>query len=285
MIFFFSVAIISVAVAFLYNGEAANDDDIVSKEEIKKIDDFIRSIKERDKAFDGKREIKRSGIRPALSQFNPNTADSIELSMLGIPKYVVSNILKYRKAGGAFRDASSLSKIYGLKQELFKILEPYIVIPSNLAQNRDSSFLLKKTSFKSEKYDALTKVDLNKADTSELKKIPGIGSGLARMIIGYRERLGGYYSVEQLDDIGYVDRKLYEWFTVVTPISADNMINVNEASLDKLRNHPYMNFYKAKVIVEYRRKRGKIKNLSQLSLFEEFSEKDLMRLSNYLSFD
>ena len=46
-----------------------------------------------------------------------------------------------------------------------------------------------------------------------------------------------------------------------------------------------MDFYKAKVILEYRRKRGKIKNLSQLSMFEEFTEKDLKRLAPYLSFE
>jgi DNA uptake protein ComE-like DNA-binding protein len=46
-----------------------------------------------------------------------------------------------------------------------------------------------------------------------------------------------------------------------------------------------MDFYKAKAILEYRRKRGNIKGLSRLSLFEEFTEKDLQRLSPYLSFE
>lgn len=44
-------------------------------------------------------------------------------------------------------------------------------------------------------------------------------------------------------------------------------------------------FYQAKVIIEYRRKKGKLKSLSQLSLYEEFTEKDLERLSHYLAFD
>ena len=46
-----------------------------------------------------------------------------------------------------------------------------------------------------------------------------------------------------------------------------------------------LTFYKAKAIMEYRRKRGKIKGLSQLSMFEEFTEKDLKRLSPYLTFE
>jgi hypothetical protein len=46
-----------------------------------------------------------------------------------------------------------------------------------------------------------------------------------------------------------------------------------------------LNFYQAKIIVEHRKKRGEIKSLSQLSLYEEFTEKDLKRLSAYFSFD
>jgi DNA uptake protein ComE-like DNA-binding protein len=62
-------------------------------------------------------------------------------------------------------------------------------------------------------------------------------------------------------------------------------ISINNAGIDLLRNHPYVNFYQAKVIVEHRKKKGKIKSLSQLSLYEEFTEKDLKRLVYYLSFD
>ena len=56
--------------------------------------------------------------------------------------------------------------------------------------------------------------------------------------------------------------------------------------LDELSlQHPYMDFYKAKVIVEHRRRRGKLTSLAQLSLYEEFTEQDLERLAPYLSFD
>ena len=50
----------------------------------------------------------------------------------------------------------------------------------------------------------VTIVDLNKADTSILKRIPGIGSTLARMIVVYRQRLGGFYDVSQLQEVPHV---------------------------------------------------------------------------------
>ena len=133
------------------------------------------------------------------------------------------------------------------------------------------------------KYPVGTVIDLNKADTASLKCVPGIGSGIARMIVAYRERLGGFYSVSQLQEIAYVDTSMNKWFRVDGEVL--RKLSVNESSLEKLRNHPYMNFYKAKVIVEYRRKRGKIKSLSQLSMFEEFTEKDLERLAPYFLFE
>ena len=81
----------------------------------------------------------------------------------------------------------------------------------------------------------------------------------------------------------YVNEDMLKWFKLEN--ASIHRINANKAGLDKLRSHPYMNFYKAKVIMEYRRKKGKLKSLSQLSLYEEFTEKDLERLSYYLAFD
>ena len=126
-------------------------------------------------------------------------------------------------------------------------------------------------------------MDVNIADTMELKKIPGIGSVIARNIVTYRQRLGGFYDLEQLLEVRFFTPDLLEWFVLgEAPVKK---IRINQESLDKLRAHPYLNFYQAKVILEHRNKRGDIKSLSQLSLYEEFTEKDLIRLSAYFSFD
>ena len=132
-------------------------------------------------------------------------------------------------------------------------------------------------------YPEGTLVDVNIADTAELKKIPGIGSGIAKAIVAYRNRLGGFYSLSQLEEIEYVTPELLKWFKLEG--GAIRKLDINRWGLDKLRSHPYLNFYQAKVIIEHRRKRGEIKSLSQLSLYEEFTEKDLIRLSAYVSFD
>ena len=143
--------------------------------------------------------------------------------------------------------------------------------------------LPKKEYVKAFKYPEGTLVDVNSADTTELKKIPGIGSGIAGSIVRYRERLGGFYALSQLEEVKHVTPKLLEWFKLGN--DSIQKLKINKAGLDKRRAHPYLTFYQAKVIVEHRRKKGPIKSLSQLALYEEYTEKDLERLSAYISFD
>ncbi|MBQ2856834.1 MAG: helix-hairpin-helix domain-containing protein [Bacteroidaceae bacterium] len=221
-----------------------------------------------------------------LNPFDPNTADSIELSSLGLSRLVVRNILKYRQKGGHFRTVESFARIYGLKEKEFEKLKPYIRIVRTEKSEPvkvDSIASVAKVEKKVFKYPEGTQVDVNSADTTELKKIPGIGSGIAKAIVGYRKRLGGFYSLEQLAEIKYVTPELFEWFKLEE--TSVRKLEINKSGLDKLRLHPYINFYQAKVIVEHRRKKGPIKSLSQLALYEEFTEKDLRRLSAYISFD
>ena len=251
---------------------------------------FESEVLSRTKKRSESRRPKEMGKTVDLFFFDPNLADSIELSRLGLSSFVVRNVLKYRAKGGRFSSPESFSRIYGLAEDKFKDLKPYIRIAGSFAQKpqlvkTDSHVPAaeKRDSVRVFKYPEGTLVDVNLADTVELKKIPGIGSGISRAIVGYRHRLGGFYALEQLEEISYVTPELLKWFKIGTvPI---RKLAVNRASLDELRAHPYLNFYQAKVIVEHRRKRGEIKSLSQLSLYEEFTEKDLSRLSAYVSFD
>lgn len=46
-----------------------------------------------------------------------------------------------------------------------------------------------------------TRVNINTASTAELTALPGIGEVLAQRIVDYRERVGGFESVEQLKEV------------------------------------------------------------------------------------
>lgn len=246
-------------------------------------DSFQRVVEHREK----KAVIKKTEApsrKVVLAPFDPNLADSIELLDLGLSPYVARNVLRYREKGGRFRTPESFARIYGLTEDQFETLRPYIRISESFRQKTDTSTYVRRDTFAVVyKYPKGTLVDVGVADTTELKKIPGIGSGISKAIVGYRNRLGGFYSLEQLREVRFVTPEMMEWFKLES-ISI-RPLPVNRAGLDRLRNHPYLNFYQAKVILEHRKKHGEIKSLSQLSLYEEFTEKDLKRLSAYFSFD
>ncbi|MDR1371507.1 MAG: helix-hairpin-helix domain-containing protein [Dysgonamonadaceae bacterium] len=136
------------------------------------------------------------------------------------------------------------------------------------------------------KYPKGTVIELNTADTTKLKMIPGIGSSFAKKIVGYRGILGGYYSKEQLQEVYGMYAELYDkivpYFhidtTLITPIA------VNTALLDRLKAHPYLDFYQAKAIIELRKKRSKINSIGDLELLEEFTQENLEKIRHYLDF-
>lgn len=140
---------------------------------------------------------------------------------------------------------------------------------------------------RTEKYPAGTVVELNSADTTILKKVPGIGSTFARRIVKYRELLGGFYSVSQLREVYGIDEERYNamksWFSA--NVSLIRHLRVDEMSIKELSKHPYINYKQARVIERLRKQKGKLSGWENLELLEEFTETDKERLTPYLSFE
>ncbi len=233
-------------------------------------------------------------IRICLRPFDPNTADSTTLLQLGLKRWQVRNLLKYRAAGGTYRKSSDLRRLYGMTDSMYLALEPYICIDTLRFARRDTirrdSIPLK---YKSLKKDTI--IELNSADTLSLQCIRGIGSGIAKQIVRYREQLGGYYSAEQIRDIARLreydrDTLIYFTFDSVLPhltACADSIrpVPVNHSSVQRLQHHPYLRFEQAKALYTLRRNRFKLKSIDELRSLPEFTEQDLERLKWYLSFE
>ena len=139
---------------------------------------------------------------------------------------------------------------------------------------------------RTEKFAKGTVVELNTADTTILKKVPGIGSAFAKRIISYRNLLGGFYSVTQLSEVYGIDEERYN--ALVAWFSADpshiSVIDVNNISQDSLNKHPYINYRQAKAIMQLRKQKGKLSGWENLQLLNEFTDVDKIRLQHYLSF-
>ncbi len=222
-----------------------------------------------------------------LFAFDPNTADSTALLKLGLSRWQVVNIYKYRNRGGVYRKPSDFARLYGLTVHQYKRLEPYIRIspdystPASSLFPSESDAPVSRSTARSRKLKPGENVDLNVADTTQLQLVPGIGSYFARRIVQYRDRLGGYVSVGQLDEIEDFPASAKSFLTVT---SSPLRLDVNKLSLAQLRRHPYINYYQARAIVEYRRLRGPFQSLEDLASLPDFTPQDIQRLSPYLEF-
>lgn len=128
-------------------------------------------------------------------------------------------------------------------------------------------------------------IRLNETDTTQWKKIPGIGSSYASRIVKYRELLGGYASLEQLLEVYGIENELYS--RIIPYISTDTnyrKIKVNELEFRELLRHPYLNYKQVQAIVNLRRRKGDIASIGELSMLDEFTSADIDRLEPYLEF-
>lgn len=232
-------------------------------------------------------DVKREQLR--LVTFDPNTADAATLEGLGLARWQVKSILNFRAKGGEFRTPEDFARVYKLTANQYRRIRPYIQISS---EYQAASNLLKGNEriveSDADQYSAYKKIStgeyitLNIADTSDLRHVPGIGPFYAREIAHYGKRLGGYVDIDQLSEIQNFPEKAKMFFQI--DISKVKKLNVNKLSLEMLRAHPYINYYQARTIVEYRQKHGSISSIDELKLSSYFTEKDLERIKPYIEY-
>ena len=144
-----------------------------------------------------------------------------------------------------------------------------------------------RTSRRSAKTDEM--VELNSADTTRLKQLRGIGSGYAKMIVSYREKLGGFYTSAQLLEVYKFSDETYKKIKHQLQIDTTliRKININTATVKELKSHPYISYYQALSIVENRELQPQMRynSLYDMVVDEDLKEEDILRVAPYFSFE
>ena len=125
-------------------------------------------------------------------------------------------------------------------------------------------------------------VDIGSADTTQLKLIPGIASKRAARIVAYRQSLGGFVSKEQAMEATEMPDTVLRYMSL-TPQPV-RKLNVNRLSVQQMMKHPYLSFYQAKAIFEYRRNKGDLQSIADLEHLDAFRPSDIDRLRPYIEF-
>jgi competence protein ComEA len=214
-------------------------------------------------------------------EFDPNTISAEGWRKLGLRERAIRIIQKYLSRGGKFREPADLKKIYGLPENDAKRLMPYarIRLPEKVyGKKQEENFL------KFKKREPLV-IDINAADSSALIALPGIGSKLARRIITFRDRLGGFYSIEQVKETyGLPDSTFQQIKSLLTMREAAvQVININSAEVDLLSGHPYIGKNLANAIVRFRNQHGPYNSLEDLQKIVLITPEIFKKIVHYLA--
>lgn len=283
MIFLLAVVVLSAVVVGIMDkggmsSQLARTDSLTADSSIRKAD-VRRGVQYIYNVETGRRK---------LSAFDPNTADSTLLLSLGLQPWQVRSIYRYRAKGGIYRQPSDFARLYGLTVKQYKELLPYIHISD---EYKPAAEVYGRTDAVRSGRDTLRYpvklhpgqyVTLDDADTASLRKVPGIGRYYASRIVRYRNDLGGYVSVAQLSEIEGIPEAALSYFRVTG--GAVRKLNLNRLTLNELKHHPYINFYQARRIIDYRRLKGPLHSIDDLRLLKDFSQRDIDRLRPYVEF-
>jgi competence ComEA-like helix-hairpin-helix protein len=237
-------------------------------------DSILSARNERTTSFPYNQKEKSEKKELTPFPFDPNTMIFSDWQRLGFTEKQAQQITNYQSRGGYFHDKTDLKKIYCITEENYQILEPYILITPKPKQETKAK-------------EALTfpKIELNGTDNIELQKIPGIGQKTAARIINYRESLGGYTNINQLKEVYAVDSSRFLQISPYLYVNSEHTqkININKASIKELIKHPYIEYYLAKAIVNYREQHGNYTEVKDIKKAVHFYDELYQKIEPYLS--
>jgi DNA uptake protein ComE-like DNA-binding protein len=214
-----------------------------------------------------------------ITAFDPNHITESEWIALGLSPKVAKTAVNYIKSGGNFKRAEDISKVYGISSDDVDRLIPYIIIPDSAQPIR-----IQDLSEIEIELTANGEIDINQATLEQISNC-GITSALAWKIINYRDKLGGYYSLLQLNELKGVDSLELYLAMECFKVESKNLkqIRINHADFTELANHPYLSDRHARAIIRYRDSTGYYRSIYEITRAYRISPQYLGKLKNYLS--
>lgn len=205
--------------------------------------------------------------------FDPNHTTMEQWLLLGLSEKQAGAILRFVAKGGRFKTKEDLSKMYVIGEDDYQRLAPFVTIAPHDQKKTTKPFVKELPLI----------VELNGADSVALCRLQGIGPGRARMIMRYRESLGGFHTIEQLLEVYTIQPSLLDSIRPQLTLDADKVRTFN-INADTIR-HPYLNQKVAKVVMAYRKQHGPFQSVDDLKRVKMLDENALRKLAPYLRFE
>ncbi|MEO9020837.1 MAG: helix-hairpin-helix domain-containing protein [Ginsengibacter sp.] len=220
-----------------------------------------------------------------LFYFDPNTASANDWIRLGVREKTANTIQNYISKGGKFYKPEDIKKIWGLSKSDAERLIPYISIKR---EERTYPQYEQKNPVEKVNYTSrypIAKVDINTADTTQYIALPGIGSRLANRIISFREKLGGFYSIDQIGETYLLPDSTFQKIKPHLLLNSTTVkkININSSSVDEMKSHPYIRYNMANAIFQYRRQHGNFNSVEGIKKIMTVTDDFYEKVSPYLT--
>ncbi|HET8884755.1 MAG TPA: helix-hairpin-helix domain-containing protein [Salinimicrobium sp.] len=233
--------------------------------------------------IDSLKEVALGKNTVRIYPFNPNFLTDYKGYSLGMTPTEIDKLLNHRKQDKWVNSAEEFQKVTGVSDALLKEIKVYFEFP-DFKKSKKYAFSKAKKPAKSFEQ----KNDLNTVSTEDLKQINGIGEVLARRIVSYRTKIGGFVNDLQLKDIyglNYENRnKITADYTVKTSNSYQK-IDINKATLLQLSEVVYFDYELAREIIDYRLLNEKIGSFEELAKIKNFPADKIDRIKLYLTID
>jgi competence protein ComEA len=228
--------------------------------------------------------------------FDPNMASVEELESLGVPTFLANRINNYRSKGGVFFIKTDLLKIFDFPDSLFNTLAPFVLLPDQRVEiikpKEDGAkklSLKQPVEIKERKADleGSLLLDINTSDSTQFKKLRGIGSSYARRIISYRTLLGGYQAVDQLREVYGMNDTLFNSikpYIILSDSVSIRKVPINLATFKELLAHPYIDYEQTKEILNLKSKNGKFRKPEDMFRLKLMDSLAIEQLLPYLDF-
>ncbi len=219
--------------------------------------------------------------------FNPNFITDFKGYKLGMSVNEINRLLAFRKTNKYVNSAKEFQNVTKVSDSLLNVISPYFKFPDWVTNKKSGNYIDYKSGnlYKKEK---IVIIDINQASQDDLIKVYGIGPGLSERILKEKEKLGGFVSMDQMNEIWglspEVIEKLNQYFKVST-LPNIKKIKINEATIKELMLFPYFKYALAKQIVTYRSMNGEIKSIEDLTKIKDFPIDKVKTIALYLEFN
>lgn len=275
-IFLLLLIIVGIQIAYYFREVKFEEDKSLEKQEWLSLQSQIDTAK-----------VEKANYKQTIYPFNPNFITDFKGYKLGMSTAEIDRLLEYRKKNLYVNSAEEFQALTKVSDSLLATMAPYFKFPDWVKNKKQSKGFEKYPIQAYAKKEKIQIIDINLASQEDLVKVYGIGPGLSERILKQREALGGFMSMEQMNDVWSLSPEVIEKLNAqfkIGVIPNVKKVKINDASAKELQLFPYFRYPLNKEIVTYRSMNNGIKNADDLIKIKGFPVDKVKIIDRYLEY-